>query len=88
MLQKLLEKLYTLTWKKTGNQYELLNLGSKADLKKLPLPLQKLYSIADGQKEEFPSLFLGYSFMPSSDSIEAKKLLDELADEENWKSEW
>ncbi|MGJ4746723.1 SMI1/KNR4 family protein [Leptospira sp. SA-E8] len=88
MLQKLTEKLYELTWKKTENKEELLNPGSKANLKKLPQPLQKLYSIADGQKEEFPNLFLGYSFQSFSDSAKAKKMLDELADEENWVEEW
>ncbi|MEI1278989.1 SMI1/KNR4 family protein [Leptospira venezuelensis] len=88
MLQKLIEKLYMLTWKKTKNKEELLNPGSKLNLKELPSPLQKLYLIADGQKEEFPNIFLGHSFMTLSDSLEAKKILDELAEEENWEKEW
>ncbi|TGL61695.1 SMI1/KNR4 family protein [Leptospira sarikeiensis] len=88
MLEKLIEELYKLTWKQTGSKEELLNPGSNADLQKLPSPLQKLYSIADGQKKEFPSLFLQYSFMPFSVSLESKKMLDELSDEEKWEKEW
>ncbi|TGK05305.1 hypothetical protein EHQ53_16825 [Leptospira langatensis] len=84
MLQQLIEKLYELTWKKTGNKNELLNPGSQTNSKKFPSQLQKLYSIADGQKEEFPSLFLHYSFMPLADAIQEKEMLDELAIEEKW----
>ncbi|TGK00887.1 hypothetical protein EHO59_13275 [Leptospira semungkisensis] len=84
MLKKLLQQLYELTWKTTGNTNELLNPGSQTISKKFPSQLQKLYSIADGQNEEFPSLFLYYSFMPFADAIRDKEMMDELAIQEKW----
>ncbi|MEI7011944.1 SMI1/KNR4 family protein [Leptospira licerasiae] len=87
MFQKLMSELGKLTWEKAGLE-NILNPRTKADLSRLPIPLQKLYSIANGQEEDSPSLFFQYKFSSFETLLSDKEMLDDLAKEENWEKDW
>lgn len=82
-----MSELGKLTWVKAGLE-NILNPKTKADLGRLPIPLQKLYSIANGQMEDSPSLFFRYRFSSFETLLCDKEMLDELAKEESWEKDW